>query len=339
MTSTQLPYLKALIQTAFTKQVPTDVDWAQADWAAIVEFVIANNHQALVARALRLLGPKTAGIDPNCARRITTAAAEQNMAHQRATLKFYALVKEWAKEGKTFLAIGGMANEIDYPSGALRAATTLVGSFIYTKGADAKPAGTNKGETVIYDDLTLTTLENLVPAANDKAFDRVAPVLEEAFNAAPCSRGNIGLQLYPNHQFRALYQLVKGHQDLTDNVMTLRAVVDWAMLLCAIGAEEPDFDWETLRQRCEALELMPLAQAMTAAARQLTGLTMPAAGFDTTGVNDEDVELLLTTVLENTEGLPVGRIASMREAFNNSRKYSRLLGVSPLKTALKRLFK
>lgn len=337
MNSSQLPYLKALLQTSFTKQAPADVDWAKADWEAIADYVIANNHQALVARALIILGPQAEGVDTKAARRISSSAATQNISHQSAALKLNALAMQWRREGKALLALDGMANETDYPAGALRGATTVACSAVY----EAASADTQrvKAETLEMESLTATIIEDLVPTTDEKVHAHVAPVMQEAFKAAPCQRMRRGVALVPNRQFRALYQLVKDHQDLVANVMTLRAVVDWAMLLVAIEAFEPDFDWAPLRQRCEALGLMPLAQSMTAAAARITGLTMPAAGFDTSTVADEDVDLLLTLVLDSTEGLPTGRMASAREAISHSRKYSRLLGVSPLKTALKRLFK
>lgn len=338
MDSSQLPYLKALLQTSFTKQAPADVDWAKADWEAIADYVIANNHQAIVSRALRILGPHAEGVDAKAVLRINTSAATQNLNHQSATLKLDTLAMQWRHEGKALLAIDGMSNETDYPAGALRGATNVVCSAVYEASA-AADAQRVKAETLQMEPLTATVVEDLVPTTDEKVYARVAPILQEAFKAAPCQRMRRGLAVVPNRQFRALYQLVKDHQDLVANVMTLRAVVDWAMLLSAIEAFETDFDWDALRQRCDALGLMPLAQSMTAAAARITGLPMPAAGFDASTVADEDVDLLLTLVLESTEGLPEGRMASAREAFSHSRKYSRLLGVSPLKTALQRLFK
>lgn len=336
MDISQLPYLAAILTAGLSKKETADVDLAQADWTALVPYLVENDLLPIASAAFKFF-PAYAQASAPHNREIGEKAVAYNLETVRYSPVLTKLALDWVKDGNCMLGVGGLVLGCNYPVPGLRGGRTLVCTTLMSDKTKVQAADFKLEE---YDlgPLHVCRLSSLVPQGDDEASAKAAAVLEEAFFSAPCRKYKAGI-LVPNALFTALYLLYGGYTQIIEGTMPLRVVIDWAMVLYAAGVRDKDFDWAAFTEKCEAMGILSFAKVLTAAAVRLTGVEVPEGAKSLNDAKDSDVELLLGYALEPTQTVEASRWEKFTGILRNYKKYSRVMGVSPVAAAFRALFK
>lgn len=336
MNISQISYLAALVTAGLSKKKISDVDLSKADWSLLKPYLVDNDLLSIVGEAFKVFPEYIEASAPH-SKALLQQAVRYNLETLSCSTELDKLAGEWSKEGKGLLAVGGMVLAKNYPAPHSRGGRTIVCTPLVTNKENVA-AERFSFEEFDRGSLHVCVLSTLVPQDTDADAAIVAQVLEDAFFSAPCRRYGVS-GLMPNSLFTALYLLNGAHHQFIDGVMNIRVLLDWAMVLRAIGEREPDFDWGVLAEKCEALGITHFVHVLTAAAVRLTGVELVAGAASLGVASADDADLLLGYVLDPAKSAPTSRLGKFASVFLNSKKYSRVMGVSPVSAAFRALFK
>lgn len=336
MDISQLPYLAAILTAGLSKKETADVDLAQADWTALMPYLVENDLLNIASVAFKVSSTYFKAAAPH-SREVCDKAVANNLETVKCSTTLMKLAMEWAKDGNCMLGVGGLALGCNYPVPGLRGGRTLVCTTLMSDKTKANAADF-KLEEYDFGPLHVCRLSSLVPQGDDEASAKAAAVLEEAFFSAPCRKYVAGA-LVPNAMFTALYLLNGAYSQITEGTMSVRVVIDWAMVLYAAGVRDKDFDWADFTAKCEAMGILNFAKVLTASAVRLTGVDVPEGAKSLNDAKDSDVELLLGYALEPTPPAETTRWEKFTGILRHHKKYSRVMGVSPIAAAFRALFK
>lgn len=334
MDISQIPYLTALLSAALVKKKTADVEMAHADWTMLKPFLIENDLQIIASAAFKSFPEYAHDALPHSRELCSLGAASSLEAITRGTA-LTKLSMEWAKTGRCLLGVGGLAYGRNYPVARMHGGHTLVCTALTS--TKELPQSADDAE---YDcgNLRVHCIGSLVPQGTDEGASRAAEVLNEAFFGAPCRKFVTGA-VVPNALFTALYLLHGAYSQMYAGTMTIRTVIDWAMVLYAGGERDKDLDWEALISRCEALGIMHFAKVLTAAAVRLTGVDLPDSAKALCDASPSDAMVLLASVLEPERPEATSRWDKFCQVVRHRKVYSRVLAVSPVSEALRALFR
>lgn len=334
MDISQIPYLTALLSAALVKKKTADVEMAHADWTMLKPYLIENDLQIIASAAFRTFPEYAHDALPHSRELSNLGAASSLEAITRDTA-LIRLAMEWAKTGKCLLGVGGLAYGRNYPVARMHGGHTLVCTALTS--TKELPQSADDAE---YDcgNLHVRCIGSLVPQGTDEDASRAAEVLNEAFFGAPCRKFVTGA-VVPNALFTAIYLLHGAYSQMSAGTMTIRTVVDWAMVLYAGGERDKDLDWEALIAKCETLGIVHFVKVLTAAAVRLTGVDLPDGAKSLADASDADVMVLLASALEPEQTEATSRWDKFCQAIRHRKVYSRVMAVSPVSKALRALFR
>lgn len=337
MDISQLSSLATLLHAGLSKTKSPVDDLTNADWSVLRPYLVENELLPIVGTAFKAFPEYLEAAGPQ-GKELLKQSIEYGLEMLPLERTIMKLASEWRKENKVMLVVGGMVNAKNYPSPKVRGGHTVVCTALATdKAKDA--AGKFGVEEYDLDKLHVCVLSTLVPQGDDEASVHVAKVLEESFFSAPCLVYN-AFAVMPNNQFSILYLLNAAYSQFTEGTMDVRVVIDWAMLLRRIGLQDEEFDWNALQEKIEALGYTNFAQVLTSAALRLTGVTLCEGAQKVKGeAPDSDVEILLGYALEPSKPSITSRWSKFTSILRNHKKYSKVMGVSPVSAAFRALFK
>lgn len=336
MNISQLPYLTALLTAGLSKKKIADVDLAQADWGVMKPYLVKNDLLNIVSSAFKAFPEYAKAVAPH-SKELVGLSVSNNLERMKHGPVLMKLAMEWTKEGKCMLGVGGMALDQNYPVANMRGGRTLVCTTLIS-GKDTSKTSDFKHEEYDVGPIHVCHLSTLIPQDDDEASVKAAEVLTEAFFSAPC-RKYIAGAVRPNALFTALYLLNGAYSQITAGTMSIRVVIDWAMIVYAAGSRDKDLDWTVLMEKCEAMGILSFVKVLTAAAVHLTGVEVPEGAETLNAAKASDVELLLSYALEPMQMPEASRWEKFTGILRHHKKYSRVMGVSPVAAAFRALFK
>lgn len=336
MDISQLPYLAALLSAGLSKKKTDNIDLAKADWSVLKPYIIDNELMNIASAAFKFFPEYAEAAAPH-SKDIREKSASYKLESILCGTRLTRLSLDWAKEGNCLLGVGGLALGCNYPVPGLRGGRTIVCTTLMS---DKSKANTTdfKLEEYDLDSLHVCRLSSLVPQGDDESSAKAAEILQEAFFSAPCRKYVPG-GLMPNALFTALYLLNGAYSQITEGTMPVRVIIDWAMIIYAAGVRDKDLDWAVVMDKCEAMGILNFAKVLTASAVRLTGVEIPESAKALNDAKDADVELLLGYALEPTQTAETSRWEKFTGILRNHKKYSRVMGVSPVAAAFRALFK
>lgn len=343
----QISNLVAILNAGLTHKVVPGADLSKADWDKLLPFIEANHLQCIAAHACAVLKKLE---QPLPERQVVAKLRESALrvgTHQMGQqIAIKRMAREWREAGKCPLALGGVAFSVFYPSYVRRGGDTLVCIPLHQKVQDGKAqerlVEQREGRReLLADVLKVTVPESAIGSFEGSRGDEADAILRSAFYAGPCElHPGLGIA-YPAPAFLALYHLYTAQQLLLNTHVPFDMVIDWGAMLHGLGViKEDKFSWTPFLEQLTDLGLLSFAQAFTALAVRLTGITLPEAAASLTAT-DEDVDYLFNCILDETSAKEVadGRFSRFFDVLRNSKKYSRFSESSPLSEAFHYLFK
>lgn len=336
MEISQLPYLAALLSAGLSKKKTGDVDLAKADWSVLKPYIIENELLNIVSAAFKFFPEYAEAAAPH-SKEIREQSVNYSLESIICETTLTKLSLEWTKDGNCLLGVGGLALGRNYPVPRLRGGRTIVCTTLVSDKEKMRSSNF-KLEEYDLEKLHVCRLSSLVPQGDDEASAKAAEILQEAFFSAPCRKYVPGA-LMPNALFTALYLLNGAYSQITSDSLSVRVIIDWAMILYAACVRDKDLDWAVFTEKCEAMGILSFVKVLTAAAVRLTGVELPEGAKALNDASDADVELLFGYALEPTKNTGSSRWEKFTGILRNHKKYSRVMGVSPVAAAFRALFK
>lgn len=338
ISTNQISYVSALLTAALSDKKAAGVDYTQADWTAVCEFMKEQGYSALYVKgydALNKLGVELPATKEMLKFRMSVTDDLIRFGRELNHLRKFCY--EWQKAGRVVLALGGLGFADCYPSTNQCGATEVPFMTLY-RDAESFKGHTEKAERYTAGPWTLIPADKAVGDRSDKREGEMDSQLQEAFHAGQCKSDNYFGFVKPSPLFRALYHLYHCQEQLLAGSLPFRSVVDWALLLRHLAAQPEAFDWADLWTRAEAMGLANFCATLTALGQRLTGVELPEAAVRTTAQQD-DADVLLDYILnpvgEEKSGNRFGRFVGV---LRNSKRYSRFTDISVVGEAFRQLF-
>lgn len=336
---TQIDYLAAILTAALSQKVMPGVDLLQAKWDVLLPFLQSYKLMQMAQNAINFYSKNGQTLpDDKVCKAIRSAAVPALVEHLNREKSVVAFTKTWLAEGKRALVLGGLGLAKFYPNASFYGDNELLCLPIYKEQkGDEEPTETQRFE--------FETLQITIPASAEGPFSGKRgsehdAVLRKAFVAGPCTLDYLRGLALPNITFLALYHLYNAQQQLLHTTLPLRMVIDWAMLVRHISADAKDFNWADLLEMVDDLGLTSFAQALTALAVRLTGISVPDGAASLTA-SPADVEYMFKCAVQPGTAAAdehQGRLSRFIGTLRNSKKYSRFSDISPAAEAFHHLF-
>lgn len=334
----QINSLAALLTAGLSQKAKVNTDWTQADWSVLLPFLEKNRLTAIALRGLTQY--KDNGLpmpDKDVYKTISSQAMSMNLENIALHANMLTLARKWEAEDKRPLALGGMAFASYYPNARLHYANEFECVAVYKEGCEKGEAAATSFKV---GQLNIKVVDTATGPFANKNCEHEDAVLRQAFLAGPCALDRNTLVAYPNLNFRALYLLYTARQQLLHSYLPIGKVLDWAMVICRVGAMQANiFSWELFLEQLNDLGLFPFAQSFTALAVRLTGVEMPALGASLLADNP-DTDYLYQCIVDEAAAHTDGdsRFSRFIGALRNKKKYEQFSELSPTKQAFRYLF-